>query len=308
MVPPGEAGSSSSPSPPPPPRSTGGGGGENANSNTTSAGEEISRMTTMLSGRNNGSGSGRLSGIQVYEAYYSQPVNRVLKPFFFASIGFSIPISKMFDGSVVWRGVIYSILMMLGKMLCGAWLVRFRVVSGSNSVWTRTLGFFSSRYGMMVARIRQRKSSASNTTTGGTTPPPPPTSSAGTTTETQQPSSTSDQDPPRQETSNQESTTAAKPLSLYPSAIMAFAMVARGEIGFLISAVAETKGIFRRPGEEEGASSELFLIVTWAIVLCTIIGPLGVGILVKRVKKLERASAAANGDSKRDVLGAWGVR
>lgn len=76
--------------------------------------------------------------VDVYEKFYQQAVERVLKPFFFvsplffpctpsdrltiqASVGFSIPISQMFAGPVVWRGIIYTMLMMLGKVVCGAW-------------------------------------------------------------------------------------------------------------------------------------------------------------------------------------------
>ncbi|RYP80242.1 hypothetical protein DL769_002544 [Monosporascus sp. CRB-8-3] len=103
----------------------------------------------------------------------------------------------------------------------------------------------------------------------------------------------------------------AKPISLYPSGIISLAMVARGEIGFLISAVAESNGVFRSSTDQGGSgdskASELFLIVTWAIVLCTIIGPLCVGVLVKRVKRLEEQSSSAN-RSRVEVLGAWGVQ
>lgn len=84
------------------------------------------------------SGSSSDGSVDVYEKYYQQAVERVLKPFFFvgplfftytlsdrltiqASVGFSIPISQMFAGPVVWRGIIYTILMMLGKVVCGAW-------------------------------------------------------------------------------------------------------------------------------------------------------------------------------------------
>ncbi|KAJ5376723.1 Sodium/hydrogen exchanger family-domain-containing protein [Penicillium cosmopolitanum] len=65
------------------------------------------------------------TGEIVYERYYKQPVTRILTPLFFASIGFAIPITEMFRGSVVWRGLIYSLLMMFGKMVTGLWLVRF---------------------------------------------------------------------------------------------------------------------------------------------------------------------------------------
>jgi hypothetical protein len=87
-------------------------------------------------------------------------------------------------------------------------------------------------------------------------------------------------------------------------------MVARGEIGFLISSVAESKGVFRNASESKSGSgsSELLLIVTWAIVLCTILGPFCVGLLVRRVKKLEERSAATQVEGReKNVLGVWGV-
>ena len=68
-------------------------------------------------------------------------------------------------------------------------------------------------------------------------------------------------------------------------------MMARGEIGFLIAALAESKGIFisgdELPTEEDGGS-RIYLMVAWAVVLCTVIGPVSVGLLVSRVKKLQR--------------------
>jgi hypothetical protein len=88
--------------------------------------------------------------------------------------------------------------------------------------------------------------------------------------------------------------------------ILACAMTARGEIGFLISSVAESNGVFSSTGTA-GMESDLFLIVTWAIVLCTIIGPLGVGLSVRRVKKLEEKKNVENEGSGKDVLGVWGV-
>ncbi|KAI0021776.1 Sodium/hydrogen exchanger family-domain-containing protein [Xylariomycetidae sp. FL0641] len=246
-----------------------------------------------------GSGQLRYSGLDVYEEYYSQAVNRVLKPFFFASIGFSIPISKMFTGEVVWRGIIYSILMMFGKLVCGAWLLRMPVsVSGPGGTFK---AFVTSCYTRVLSRVRPQSSKAKQTR-------PVPSSQA-----TEMTSRQVSGESPAEEPSSSEnqalgpsSVEPAKPLSLYPSAIMAFAMVARGEIGFLISSVAESKGIFRRPDESSSEASELFLIVTWAIFLCTIIGPVSVGLLVRRVKKLKKASAASRGS--KNVLGAWGVQ
>ncbi|KAI1074793.1 Sodium/hydrogen exchanger [Whalleya microplaca] len=253
----------------------------------------------------------RHSGADVYDHYYSQAVNRVLKPFFFASIGFSIPISKVFSGEVVWRGIIYSILMTIGKMLCGLWLVRFPIsISGLGKGFGC---FIVSRYHTIMSRFRLRRAS-----------PTPKKNEAVELQHRREPlndqvTDTSQRHHPEDPTPIQESHASpqpssqdpppppAKPLSLYPSAILSFAMVARGEIGFLISAVAESNGIFRKPSDRDSDASELFLIVTWAIVVCTIIGPLSVGVLVERVKNLERKASSGDRGSK-NVLGVWGVQ
>lgn len=64
------------------------------------------------------------------------------------------------------------------------------------------------------------------------------------------------------------------PYIQWPSCIMGTAAVFCGEVGFLIAALAEPSGVFRCYGEEDVRSSKLYLILTWAIVLCTIAGPL----------------------------------
>lgn len=95
-----------------------------------------------------------------------------------------------------------------------------------------------------------------------------------------------------------------KPRSLYPASILGLAMVARGEIGYLIASLAETDGIFSSSKQQNSGSSELYLVVVWAITLCTIIGPVCVGTLVKRVKTLQAQRVNSGGE---DPLGSWGV-
>ncbi|KAF3763468.1 hypothetical protein M406DRAFT_48582 [Cryphonectria parasitica EP155] len=165
------------------------------------------------------------SGLNIYGRYYSVAVERLLKPFFFASIGFSVPVTKMFAKPVVWRGMVYTILMAAGKMTCGIWFLFFHSAAG---------------------------------------------------------------------------------VSLYPAYIVALAMIARGEIGYLISALAESSGTFGR-GVDADEPSELFLIVTWAITLCTILGPIGVGLLVSRVRRLEENGKKGQQPARMEILGAWGV-
>lgn len=101
-----------------------------------------------------------------------------------------------------------------------------------------------------------------------------------------------------------------QPKSLYPASMLGFAMVSRGEIGFLISSVAESAGIWsgrstpRPPNlEDTQQSSDMFIVVTWAIFLCTFIGPVAIGLLVRRVKSLEKGKDAGA----INVLGSWGI-
>ncbi|RYN58174.1 hypothetical protein AA0114_g2284 [Alternaria tenuissima] len=237
-------------------------------------------------------------GAAIYHHYYHPAVSKILQPFFFASIGFSIPITRMFRGAIVWRGIVYAVLMAFAKVVCGLWLVRFSVSTGKRSP------------SKILSKVRlpsvphlwgKSNHPAPSAQAGATTPqvgaaPPhteatptqtrPAASSAGTESEAR-----SSPNPP-------------KPFSLHPPLILAFAMCARGEIGFLISGVAESQGVF---GETSGEPTDIFLVVTWAIVLCTIIGPLAVGLSVRRVKELQARKKKQHEGAERDVLGVWGV-
>jgi Kef-type K+ transport system membrane component KefB len=225
------------------------------------------------------------SGPSVYSHYYHPAVSKILQPLFFASVGFSIPITKMFNGPIVWRGVVYTVLMALGKLVCGLWLVRFTKSAvpskGTASHLLSRLHLPPHLWGKSEATTSRAPNAAHATTNA--------TSQANS-------SYRSSPNPP-------------KPFSLHPPLMLAFAMCARGEIGFLISGVAESNGVFSGSGEtSSNGPSDIFLVVTWAIVLCTILGPLGVGLSVRRVKKLEEQKNRRHGEGAgRDVLGVWGV-
>jgi Kef-type K+ transport system membrane component KefB len=273
------------------------------------------------------------SGTAIYEKYYLPANERILKPFFFVSspyfiscdvltplttsIGFSIPITRMFNGSIVWRGVIYSILMLIAKLLCGAWLIRFsmslpyptmlqKVIKAIKyphipHLWGKDMSQTTAeppdneqrnRQHILVVHSTEHNAESSHSTT-------PAEGDTITLTHVQaspQPEYHGD----TVGTASLNTVPASKPFSLYPGAILGLAMVARGEIGFLISSLAESNGIFSTDGNDQ-----VFLIVTWAIALCTIVGPVGVGLLVRRVKRLEKAKEEQT--SGRDVLGVWGV-
>jgi hypothetical protein len=222
-------------------------------------------------------------GSAIYEHYYFPAVSKILQPFFFASVGFSIPITRMFRGAIVWRGIVYTVLMAFGKFVCGLWLVRLSSIPGKAT----------------VNRLSNTKLSPAPHLWGKSNRATP-TSSTGATPTQRAPS-------PNAANNERSSLNPPKPFSLHPPLILALAMCARGEIGFLISGVAESRGVFSASGEASDEPTDIFLVVTWAIVLCTIIGPLGVGLSVRRVKKLQARKNKQQEGAGRDVLGVWGV-
>ena len=131
----------------------------------------------------------------------------------------------MFNGSLIWRGLFYSVLMTAAKLVCGIWLIRFslpttrpniplpRIILNSSIVCFRGTrkGKTEANGGIELTEAtleaQQRQSRALK-------PLPPSTS------KTETPSN-----PPPV---NLISPRPTKPKSLYPSAIIAFAMVARG--------------------------------------------------------------------------------
>lgn len=176
----------------------------------------------------------------------------------------------MFRGAIVWRGIVYTILMMLGKLACGLVLVRFTSTSAKVQ---------------LPEGQRRIETNAYNE---------PPVGSKSEQQQTHSANSKRKRQAPRK---------LPKPQSLYPSLMLGSAMVARGEIGFLISSLAESNGVF---GTVEGeGSSDIFLVATWAILLCTIIGPVSIGAMTNRVRRLQKVRGTNT--TKPDPLGGWGV-
>jgi Kef-type K+ transport system membrane component KefB len=144
-----------------------------------------------------------------FEHYLGAPQKYVFQPLFFASIGFAIPFVDLWTGEVIWKGVVYTLLMAFGKLIVGI------VVP----IWD-----------FMSPRLKKQ---TSDKTPGGLA------------------------------------------ASWAPATLLGAAMVARGEIGLLIIQIGLNETPFLTP--------EAFVIGVWAIVLNTIIGPVLVGLLLKRV-------------------------
>ncbi|KAK3059644.1 hypothetical protein LTS18_010367 [Coniosporium uncinatum] len=215
-----------------------------------------------------------LSGTAVYEAYYKQPVERILKPFFF--IGrLPMPHSRKTGYAPQEKESSAPITAASSE----------EQEQTSSEPRRSEIGLASTSNLEPVDKEADRRDDSG--------PDAEPSSRVSQPSDST-PTSHLSKDP-------------KKPLSLYPASILGCAMVSRGEIGFLISSVAQSNGIFDSAAggnEDDDAISIIFLVVTWGIFLCTIIGPLTVGLLVRRVKRLSEKSRSVGA---RDALGVWGV-
>lgn len=210
--------------------------------------------------------------------------------------------------------------MMFGKMVTGLWLVRFSMRPVFNFI-TRVKGFFA-RLRLFCApqQVNKTQKEKQQTPSNSAVQSPEENTDASYDQTSRSPSSNSigahrpqpDQTAahlpdPREAgevaESNQRSavTFPPKPKSLYPPSILGLAMVARGEVGYLIASLAQSQGMFS--SGSSGDISEIYLVIIWAISICTLVGPICVGTLVKRVKKLQET----RGNSGPDPLGVWGI-
>lgn len=201
----------------------------------------------------------------------------------------------MFTAKTVWRGIVYTILMLFGKLVTGAWLIQL------NLTWPKlqlpksvraTIGASASCFSWMYGRQKKEKVNSHELKRTGKRSARKGKGRGVVTA-------------PAEDTNRPSTAKINKPLSLYPAAMLGTAMTARGEIGFLIASLAETTGLFASPSGSDTGSSKIYLVVTWAIVLCTIIGPLSVGTLVRRVRRLQSAEESNSGTG--GPLGAWGI-
>lgn len=54
--------------------------------------------------------------VHTFEKYFLGAQTYILQPMFFASIGFAIPFRKLWTGEAIWRGVVFTLLMLFGKV------------------------------------------------------------------------------------------------------------------------------------------------------------------------------------------------
>ncbi|KII87178.1 hypothetical protein PLICRDRAFT_163156 [Plicaturopsis crispa FD-325 SS-3] len=148
---------------------------------------------------------------RVFVTHIAPSLATILSPIFFASIGAALPIRTLGSRRAVWRGIVYSVLMVLAKLAVGAWIW----------IWPS--------HGCR----RTKATNDRRVPEGAATMAPPP----------------------------------------HPALLLGLAMVPRGEIALIVAQLA-------RPillGDDE----EPFAVVTWAILITTVGGAVGVGWLLR---------------------------
>jgi hypothetical protein len=208
-------------------------------------------------------------------------------------MGFAIPLGQLFHGPVVWRGMVYTVLMALGKCATSVWLFAFPVLNKFiNKVRTKM-------------PQSNRNGQADNVPTQISPRSVHPPSQVFPDSEMASKSIISDDldtsNPPIIQRNtilamNYDNPDTGKTSQKYIYAVLllSFAMTTRGEIGFLIAAVGQSIDIL--------APEEVYLVVIWAVILCTLLGSIGVGIVVFFIKKA--AARLRVGPS--EILGIWG--
>jgi Kef-type K+ transport system membrane component KefB len=54
--------------------------------------------------------------VHTFEKYFLGAQTYILQPMFFASIGFAIPFRKLWTGQAIWHGIVFTLLMLFGKV------------------------------------------------------------------------------------------------------------------------------------------------------------------------------------------------
>jgi Kef-type K+ transport system membrane component KefB len=203
-----------------------------------------------------------------FEKYIVSALNTIFSPVFFASIGSALPIRSLgsINGSnkVVWRGLLYSLLMVVAKLAVGIWIFFWpdrRLQAGRYRKQNRQP---RNRGAPSSSPNRQADISLEAVPSDRQTEPSPTTCTSAV-----------------QQTTESSSHSA---LSRTRSALLlGVAMVARGEIALIVAQLA--RPLLVPTNSENGATSSMqsepFAVVVWAILVSTVGGAVGVGLVLR---------------------------
>lgn len=91
----------------------------------------VNHQDTLTTSSSTNNSRVRLS--DTFSTYFSSPLEILLLPLFFGSIGYSIPFLDLWRGVTIWRGIVYAILMLFAKVVTGAWVLVWPTTSLSSS-------------------------------------------------------------------------------------------------------------------------------------------------------------------------------
>ncbi|KNE72334.1 hypothetical protein AMAG_16819 [Allomyces macrogynus ATCC 38327] len=186
--------------------------------------------------------------------------NAVMAPLFFASMGSAIPMGDLWKPTILWRGLVYAVLMALGKAIVGPVIV------------------------LLDALLCRTRTSAPPSPSPSPSPPPLPAPTPDISTSTARSTDT-----PTTLSTVESQPTAAPPsttdydtlvdVRVSAATLLGLGLIARGEIGIVIAQLAYAAGTTSNAvllGEEP------FLVAMWAIVLCTVVGPAAMAVVARR--------------------------
>ncbi|QMW36980.1 hypothetical protein G4B11_000216 [Aspergillus flavus] len=70
--------------------------------------------------------------IHTFERYLLDVQKYLMEPLFFASMGFAIPFVQLWTGKRIWRGIVFTLLMIFAKFIVGIWIPLWDCVSTRN--------------------------------------------------------------------------------------------------------------------------------------------------------------------------------
>ncbi|GAA5891857.1 hypothetical protein JCM8208_002914 [Rhodotorula glutinis] len=208
-----------------------------------------------------------ISFIACWELWLVPIQEHVLVPLFFASIGFSLPFLDLWTGARIWRGIVYAVLMTLGKVVAGAPILVVDALRGRGTErheQPREL----ERVGELVGNGEGERGASTAAEKVGRSSPLDGTLES----------------PAVDERARAERSSFFAE-TLPAAAFVGLALVARGEIGILVLQLAYSSATESAAAGSTATpvlTEDSYLVGIWAVALCTVAGPIAFGALVRR--------------------------
>ncbi|GAA6033754.1 hypothetical protein JCM8097_004417 [Rhodosporidiobolus ruineniae] len=204
--------------------------------------------------------------LDTWEVWLVPLHEHIFVPLFFASIGLSIPFLSLWTGPRIWRGVVYALLMALGKVLAGLPILVVDLFSPPAA-------------GMAAEDGREGRAGVRAEEAVGNTEAERSCATMAVERNELEREKEKEQGRPAKESR----LAVLRETSLSAAAFVGLALVARGEIGILVLQVAYSSASVSLSSSSSAILSEdAYLISIWGVALCTILGPVAFSALVRR--------------------------